>query len=336
MIDFRHLEELMNNVLGISRSVVACVAALVATPIVTRAQEERLPIIDMHLHAYHAEFIGKQPVNPVTGQPSMAATDEALRNESLARLGRYNIVRAVTGGPIDVVEQWKAAAPERVIASVVFPFPGGLPDIASLRAAYKSGRLEGMGELTLQYEGLTLSSSEIEKYLALAEELDIPVGVHTGSSGPSGITYHTPCCPKFRASLGNPLLLEEALVRHPKLRVYIMHAGFPFLEDTIALMHAHPQVYADLAGIDWIPPRVEFHEYLRRLLQHGDDCKLAKRLMFGSDQVVWPEAIGMAIAGIESADFVTEEQKRDIFCRNAASFLRLEPAICEQRPNEKR
>jgi predicted TIM-barrel fold metal-dependent hydrolase len=58
--------------------------------------------------------------------------------------------------------------------------------------------------------------------------------------------------------------------------------------------------------------------------------------MFGSDQVVWPEAIGMAIAGIESADFVTEEQKRDIFCRNAASFLRLEPAICEQRPNEKR
>jgi hypothetical protein len=126
MIDFRHLEELMNNALGISRSVVACVAALVATPIVTRAQEERLPIIDMHLHAYHSEFIGKQPVNPVTGQPSMAATDEALRNESLARLGRYNIVRAVTGGPIDVVEQWKAAAPERVIASVVFPFPGGL------------------------------------------------------------------------------------------------------------------------------------------------------------------------------------------------------------------
>jgi predicted TIM-barrel fold metal-dependent hydrolase len=58
--------------------------------------------------------------------------------------------------------------------------------------------------------------------------------------------------------------------------------------------------------------------------------------MFGSDQVVWPEAIGMAIAGIESADFVTEEQKRDIFCRNAARFLRLEPAICEQRPNEKR
>jgi hypothetical protein len=37
----------------------------------------------------------------------------------------------------------------------------------------------------------------------------------------------------------------------------------------------------------------------------------------------------------ESADFVTEEQKRDIFCRNAARFLRLEPSICEQQPAEK-
>ena len=100
----------MNNVLGISRSVVACVAALVATHC-HMGTEERLPIIDMHLHAYHAEFIGKQPVNPVTGQPSMAATDEALRNESLARLSRYNIVRAVTGGPIDVRRTMEGRSP---------------------------------------------------------------------------------------------------------------------------------------------------------------------------------------------------------------------------------
>ena len=90
-------------------------------------------------------------------------------------------------------------------------------------------------------------------------------------------------------------------------------------------MHAHPQVYADLAGIDWITPRVEFHEYLRRLLQHGDGCKLAERLMFGSDQVAWPEAIGMAIAGIESADFLTEEQKRDISAATRLAFCALSP-----------
>ncbi len=48
-----------------------------------------------------------------------------------------------------------------------------------------------------------------------------------------------------------------------------------------------------------------------------------KRIMFGSDQMVWPEAISMAIESIETADFLNEEQKRDIFYNNAARFLRL-------------
>ena len=49
-----------------------------------------------------------------------------------------------------------------------------------------------------------------------------------------------------------------------------------------------------------------------------------KRLMFGSDQMIWPEGIGMAIEGIESAKFLTEEQKRDMFYNNAVRFLGLD------------
>ena len=45
--------------------------------------------------------------------------------------------------------------------------------------------------------------------------------------------------------------------------------------------------------------------------------------MFGSDQMIWPEVIGLAIEGIESADFLSAEQKADIFYNNAARFLRL-------------
>ncbi len=67
-------------------------------------------------------------------------------------------------------------------------------------------------------------------------------------------------------------------------------------------------------------PRREFHAYLRRLVEAGFE----KRIMFGSDQMVWPETIGMAVEGIESAEFLTEEQKRDILYNNAARFFRLE------------
>jgi uncharacterized protein len=39
--------------------------------------------------------------------------------------------------------------------------------------------------------------------------------------------------------------------------------------------------------------------------------------------MIWPDAMELAIQSIESADFLTGEQKRDIFFNNAASFLRL-------------
>lgn len=303
--------------------IIAVCAVSVAGP--SKAQRPRPPIIDMHLHAQAADQFGAPGTpNPATGKPSLATTDEAIRKASLAQLERYNVVRAVTSGQPEFVRAWKAEAPDRIIAAPLFPLKGYWPDLASLRTAYKAGEMGALGELTLQYEGLTLSSPEVEPYLALAEELDVPVALHTGF-GPPGATYE--CCPKFRAALGNPLSAEDALARHPKLRLYLMHAGFPFLEETIALMHAHPQVYADVGVIDWVLPRPEFHAYLKALMQHTE-CGLPKRVMFGSDQMVWPEAIGVAIDNIETADFLTADQKRDIFCRNAARFLRLEANTC--------
>ena len=39
--------------------------------------------------------------------------------------------------------------------------------------------------------------------------------------------------------------------------------------------------------------------------------------------MIWPRTIEVAIETIEASDFLTEEQKRDIFYNNAARFLRL-------------
>ena len=44
---------------------------------------------------------------------------------------------------------------------------------------------------------------------------------------------------------------------------------------------------------------------------------------FGSDQMVWPESITLAIEGVDRAAFLTPEQKRAIFHDNAARFLGL-------------
>src|SRR5262245_28885429 len=100
----------------------------------------------------------------------------------------------------------------------------------------------------------------------------------------------------------------------------IMHAGWPYLQETIALMVVYPQVYADLGAIDWGLRRPEFYAYLSALMRAG----FGKRLMFGSDHMYWPEFIGMAVEAIDSATFLTPSEKRDIFYGNAVRFFKLE------------
>jgi predicted TIM-barrel fold metal-dependent hydrolase len=88
----------------------------------------------------------------------------------------------------------------------------------------------------------------------------------------------------------------------------------------IAMMYQYPQLYADVSTITWVIPRTAFYDYLEALVRAG----LGRRLMFGSDQMRWPDKIGKGIEAIEHAPFLAKEQKRDILYNNAVRFLRLE------------
>ena len=186
-----------------------------------------------------------------------------------------------------------------------------------IRKLATAGSLRVLGELSFQYVGYDYSDPIAERHFALAEELDIPVAVHAGPGAPGEPIFISP---RFRARLGSPLALEESLLRHPKMRLYVMHAGWPLLDEMMALLYSYPQVNVDIGFISWGTPRAEFHTYLRRLVEGG----FGKRVMFGSDQMIWPDTIRLAIEAVESASFLSAEQKRDIFYNNAARFLRLD------------
>jgi predicted TIM-barrel fold metal-dependent hydrolase len=296
-------------------------AGLLLAPSRTASPASTVParIIDMHMHAMASDARWEARIgNPVTGQEMVATNEAAHREATFAAMKRVRIVKAMVSGDYEAVLRWKQAAPSRVIVGYSFDDPEKV-DPAFLRQEHASGRLEAIGEVGSQYEGIAPNDPRMEPVYALAEELDIPLALHM-HPGPPGAAYIG--FPKIRPTLGNPLLLEDVLVRHPRMRLYIMHAGWPFLENMIALLNAYPQVYVDVGVIDWTKPRKEFHRYLRGLVDSGH----GKRIMFGSDQMVWPEAIEMAVAMIQSADYLTPQQKRDIFYHNAARFLRLEPA----------
>ena len=308
------------------------------------ATQGRLPVIDMHLHAHaladygggskvclntdEIEFPGVDPRQPITLDRVMtcrsplqsAATDDAVMNESIALLQKHNIWAVTTGTP-ELVGAWRAAASGRIIPATSFATsrPGPRTPQA-FRRLVAEGKVAVFAEIGAQYEGQSLSDRVFEPFFALAEELDIPVGVHLGEGPPGGahvLGGGTPS--RYRARLTSPLQLEEVLIRHPRLRLYVMHYGSPLVDEMIALLYSHPQVYVDIAQNDWGFPRAHFYGQLRRLIDAGFE----KRIMWGSDQMIWPGTIEVALQTIEEAPFLSAEQKRDIFYNNAARFLRL-------------
>src|SRR5713226_945970 len=295
-----------------------------APAIAQDAPKQPPPIIDMHLHALPAKgwpggpsficpgmdfaaFDPKGKWDPDHWWESCpnplypAATDEQLLREILAVMDRYNVVLAATSGPLEHVRRYRQAAPKRMLPGLNTAVGNlGTPD--SLRQLVREGEVAILGEIAPQLEEISPDDEILEAYLAVAEELDIPVAIHVLSFQP----YYL--FPQNRAALNNPLLLERMLVRHPKLRVYVMHAGWPMLDEMISLLLLYPQVYVDVAGIDWMLPRKELHRYLRTLVEAG----FGKRIMFGSDASMWPQTLAIGIEAIESADFLSEAQKRDI------------------------
>jgi predicted TIM-barrel fold metal-dependent hydrolase len=303
------------------KAFVLILAVLFSCPCVA---QDRGPIVDMHLHTFGLDEYGNPPPpNEITGKVPGARSDASAIRATLAEMQKHHVVLALASGPLADVQRWTAADPGRLIGGAYAGPRDPLPDISVLRRLIQDRKIAVIGELGLQYRGLSPNDPLVDPYFALAEELDVPVAIHTGL-GDSGTPFS--CCPKFRTSLGNPQGIEDALVRHPKLRVSLMHAGYPYLAETKALLYVYPQVYVDIAVLDWALPKAEFHSYLKALIDAG----FGKRIMFGSDQMIWPDAIGLAIAGVDQAPFLSAEQKRDIFYNNAATFLRLDQGTIDR------
>jgi predicted TIM-barrel fold metal-dependent hydrolase len=299
--------------------ILALFAALV-TVAASAQQSPKRRIIDVHMHAEAQDpRFGQSLKSPLTGQVFAAsADDEAHIRESMALMEQVNVVKAVVSGSHhDGTLRWRERAPEKVMIGYAVDDPADF-DAAFVRREHAAGRLQVIGEVAVQYAGVRPDDPRMEPIYALAEELDIPVGLHM-HPGPPGAPYPPFGMTQMRASTGRPLQLEEVLVRHPKLRLYVMHAGWPFLDETVALLYSHPQVYVELGVIDWSQPPAEFHRYLQRLVEAG----YGKRIMFGSDQMVWPGTLELAVKNVETAAFLSAEQKDDIFYNNAARFFRL-------------
>jgi len=274
------------------------------------------PIIDMHLHAYSNEdFWGPAP-NPSTGKMSVGNATEH-RQQCVALMRKNNIVLAVVdGNSLGAVDAWEQALGDEVIRAFRIEDPKKDLELDLFTKWVQQGKIELFGEIGTTYAGYSPSDPILDAYWDICQKVDIPVGIHTGGSFP-GIHKQYP---NFRLRYGDPFLVEDILVKYPDLRLYLMHAGAHFYERTAMLMKQYSDLYVDIAVLNWVPNASSF---LGPFLKKAKEYNVLDRVMFGSDQMIWPEAIEMAIEKVQSLDFLTLEEKEGIFYGNAARFLNL-------------
>jgi hypothetical protein len=243
-----------------------------------------------------------------------STAEHPAMEQTIEILERHNIIGIASGSP-QQAREWHAASPDRVLPAIDFRLDRDDISPDSMRALFASGDFVVFGEIENQYGGIAPDDERMEPYWALAEEYDIPVAIHISGSYP-GASYVD--APKLRVGLTDPFLLEGVLNQHPHLRVAVMHYASPMVDEMIAMLAQYPQLYVDLGGIEEMWPRKYFYKELEQMIDAGFE----KRIMFGSDQMIWPELIERAIEIIDEAPFLSEDQKRDIFYNNAARFLR--------------
>ncbi|HEX7593258.1 MAG TPA: amidohydrolase family protein [Anaerolineae bacterium] len=116
------------------------------------------------------------------------------------------------------------------------------------------------------YEHFYTNDRELYPMYAVAQSLNIPVMVHTGSSVFRGA----------KLKYGDPLALDDVAVDFPNLKIVMAHSGRGFWYDrAFFLARLHENVYMEIAGL---PPQ--------RLLEYFPEFERnADKIIFGSD---WP------------------------------------------------
>ncbi|WP_338241747.1 amidohydrolase family protein [Aurantiacibacter hainanensis] len=297
------------------------------------------PVIDVHLHAAGAQDNGPAPnavcpglaadlrytgsppwpaemtriaQNPTCADPIRGpATDAEVREQTIAQLEEHDAI-AILSSRQDDFAQWAAAAPGLFLRGHSFNLTWeDAPTVAELADAYDRGEFQVLAEVTNQYGGVLADDPAFAAYWDMAAAKGIPVGLHLGPGPPGAPALY----PEFRVQ--SPLAIEEVLRTRPNLRVYLMHAGWPFVDDLKAMLYLYPQLNVDTGVLQLAATRAEYHAFLKELVDAG----FVDRIMFGSDQMNWPGMIGEGIDAINDAPFLTHEQKRAILHDNAARFF---------------
>jgi len=107
--------------------------------------------------------------------------------------------------------------------------------------------------------------SKAMQFYETAQEMKVPVFFHNEYSNKSSVLNFT-----------QPFLLDEIACSFPDLKMIIGNMGMPFVEQTLALLHKHDNIYADLT----LTPQRVWQVY--NIVVSAYEAEVMEKLLFGS------------------------------------------------------
>jgi predicted TIM-barrel fold metal-dependent hydrolase len=161
------------------------------------------------------------------------------------------------------------------------------------------------------YQHHFLNETRMYPLYAKAQDLGIPILVHTGSSVFKGA----------RIKYGDPLHLDDVAIDFPDLKLLLAHGGRPFwYEQAFWMAQRHANVYLEISGL----PAKKLLTYFPKLES------LADKVVYGSDWPGYPY-IRRNIEAINELP-MSEQAKEKILGGNAAELLGLQSELTAQEP----
>ncbi len=174
--------------------------------------------------------------------------------------------------PNEKVAAFAAQAPDRFIPMAGIDPHKGMQALYDLEYAVKE---LGMKALCLEPWLHQIRANDKRYYPIYAKcvELDLPVWIHTSLN----------FVPALKMEVGRPIHLDEVAGHFPELRLIAGHGGWPWVNELMAVLWRHDNVYLDISAIHpkhmtkpgsgWEP-----------LLNYGNSL-LQDRVLFGT---AWP------------------------------------------------
>ncbi len=196
---------------------------------------ERLPPLPGHGFANYQRIFtrrsGSDESGTEAGQPGMSLAD------FVALMDQAGVEHGVLRAPNPVIADVLAHFPARFIGMASISPHDGMRGVRELERLVRE---HGFGGLRVSALFNTVPASDRRYYPLYAKcvELDIPVRIYCNMNYANDRPY----------DLGHPRHIDQVAVDFPELRIVAGLSGWPWVNEMVALLRRHPNLYGDTAS----------------------------------------------------------------------------------------